>query len=473
MTKKNLTCMAATAASAALFFFGVGLHPVAALAWLAPLPILLLAPRCRAKTAAASAFAASLLGSTNSWDYFLRSLSIPLPAALVIVLGSAAVFAAATLVFRALLANGRPLLAAIAVPSIWVTALYGASLASPTGVIGTLSTTQADFPAVIQVASITGAWGIEFLVILAPAALAVLAAPGIPARARLRAPALLAVTLAAVLGYGFARLSTVDEQHHTRRVAVLARTDRHWAVDVATPAGRDLVQSYVDAIEGLPDGVRIVVLPEGSFAADESSLPLLTGPLTQAARAKGTDIVAGLIDREKGVRFNTALDLRATGAPLTYRKWNTGGAPDIEPGRDLSISDGVALEVCMDVNFPRPSRDYGRLGAGLAAIPASDEDVDGWQHSRAALLRAVENGFGVAWSAQRGMPTLTDAHGRVLAETHTGGPSPFAVAVADVPAGTGPTFYARSGDWFAWLSTGLALVTLAGLRFSSVLSPAP
>ena len=50
--------IAATAASAVLFFFGTGLDPLPELAWVAPLPVLLLAPRVSGVTAFGSAFAA-------------------------------------------------------------------------------------------------------------------------------------------------------------------------------------------------------------------------------------------------------------------------------------------------------------------------------------------------------------------------------------------------------------------------------
>ncbi|WP_052371595.1 nitrilase-related carbon-nitrogen hydrolase [Amycolatopsis taiwanensis] len=459
METKVLPAVAAVAASAALFFFGTGLAPIAALAWIAPLPVLLLAPRVGATTAVVAAFLAYLLGTANSWSYFLHSLSIPLPAALLIVVGGAGVFALATLLFRALSRAGRPLLAMLSAPSVWVTALFAASLASPTGVVGTLATTQADVPVVLQLAAITGSWGVEFLVLLVPAAVAACAAPGVATAARLRTGAVMTLAVAAMLTYGFVRLSDVDD--HAERLAVVAATEPHWAVDVAGPAGRLLVQSYVDEIAGLPDGIRMVVLPEASFAADEASLPALVEPLSQVARAKGADIVVGALSTENGQRFNTALDIRPGQPSVAYHKWHNGGASNVQSGHELAMPGGIGLAVCMDVNFPDPSRDYARAGARFVAIPASDEDVDGWQHSRAALLRAVENGFSVAWSDQRGLSILADSRGRVLAEAATGGPAPFAVAIADVPAGTGPTFAARFGDWFPWLCAALTLVGLA------------
>lgn len=148
---------------------------------------------------------------------------------------------------------------------------------------------------------------------------------------------------------------------------------------------------------------------------------------------------------------------------VEFHKWHNGDSKNIADGTDLAYLAGpakIGLLVCMDVNFGNPSGDYGAAGTGLVLIPASDEDVDGWEHSRTALIRGVENGFSVAWSASRGTPMLSDAHGRVLADTHTGD-RPFSVVTADVPLGSGGTPYARFGDWFAWLCGLLALAGIA------------
>ncbi|GGK70378.1 apolipoprotein N-acyltransferase [Sphaerisporangium melleum] len=467
---------AAAACSAALLYLGTGLSPVAALTWIAPLPILLLAPRVSARRATALAFLAYLAGSANSWDYFLRprpSLAVPLPAALSILIGGSVLFAVAVLLFRALLVRGRAVLATLAAPAAWVGVLHLASLASPSGVMGTLATTQADVTPVVQIASVTGFWGVEYLVLLVPAAIAACSAPGIPAATRLRAGAAGLALSALALGYGALRLQGPPTAEGSRHVVVLARNQGHWAADVATPEGRELVAAYAEQIAGLPEGSGIVVLPEAGFAADDASLPALLGPMERAARARGADIVIGLLHTTGGIRYNSALAVLADGgAPAEYHRWNAGMDQLSRTGHALAYLPGsprVGMVVCGDVNFPRPTRDYAAAGARLLAVPASDEDVDGWQHSRTALLRGVENGLAVAWSDQRGVPMISDPWGRVRAETRTSpeaGEDSFAMAAATVPSGPGATLYTRFGDWFPWLCllTALAAPLIAAGR---------
>jgi apolipoprotein N-acyltransferase len=444
----------ATAASAVLFFFGTGLDPVPELAWFAPLPILLLAPRVPGAAALLCAFTAYLAGSAGSWSYFWHSLAVPRPAAIAILGGSAVLFALATGLFRLLVRRRHGFLAALAAPALWTAALYVVSLLNPTGLMGTLMTTQADRPAILRIAAVTGGWGVEFLVLFVPAAVAAALAPGVRGPARLTG----LVAVAAALG-GLVFWSVPPPSGPSTRIALVAPGQSRWAVDAATPDGQALVRSYVDEIGRLPDGVQAVVLPEAAFAVDQTSRPRLVESFTQIARAKNLDVVTGVLDTTPEGRFNAALAVPPTGAPVEYHKWHNGDSPNIASGTGIARLAGIGLMVCMDVNFADPSGEYGEAGTGLVLIPASDEDVDGWEHSRTALLRGVENGFSVAWSAARGTPMLADARGHVPAEAHTGG-SPFTVVVADVPVGPGKTLYARFGDWFAWLC---GLVALGGL----------
>ncbi|MFB9688533.1 nitrilase-related carbon-nitrogen hydrolase [Amycolatopsis plumensis] len=456
---------AATAVSAVLFFFGTGLDPVPELAWVAPLPILLLAPRVPGAAAMTSAFLAYLAGSAGSWSYFWHSLSIPRPAALGILGGSALVFALSTGLFRLLVRRGHGLTAALAAPALWTVVLYGVSLLNPTGVMDTLMTTQADRPTVLHLATVTGGWGVEFLVLFVPAAVAAALAPGLRGRSRL-VPVL---ALAAIAG-GLVYWTTPPLTGPSTRVALVAPGQSRWAADVATPDGQPLLRSFVDQLGRLPDGVQAVVLPEAAFAVDQTSRPRLVEAFSEVARTRKLTVVTGVIETTPEGRFNAALAIPPSGTPVEYRKWHNGDSPNMASGTQLAHFGGTGLMVCMDVNFADPSGEYGQAGTGLVLIPASDEDVDGWAHSRTALIRGVENGFSVAWSATRGTPMLADARGHVLAEAHTGG-RPFTVVVADVPIGPGKTPYARFGDWFAWLCGLIALTGLAvGLRRPS-LSP--
>jgi len=323
--------LVATAASGVLFFFGTGLDPVPELAWLAPLPIFLLAPRVPGAAAFTCAFAAYLGGSTGTWSYFWHSLSVPRPAGIAIIGGSALLFALSVTLFRLLIRRGHGFLAALTAPALWTVALYAVSRLNPTGLMGTLMTTQADRPSVLRLAAVTGGWGVEFLVLFVPAAVAAALAPRVRGLARL--PGLVAVA-AALGGLVFWPLPPLTGP--TTRIALVAPGQSRWAVDVATPDGQALVQSYVDQIGRLPDGVQAVVLPEAAFAVDETSRPRLVDAFTQVARTRNLDVVAGVLDTTPAGRFNTALAVPPSGSPVEYHKWHNGGSKNIASGTELA-----------------------------------------------------------------------------------------------------------------------------------------
>lgn len=442
-----LAGLGAALCSGLLSFFGTGFTPVPALTWLAPLPVLLLAPRVSVRSSAVAAFLAGVLGSANNWAHSLHSNDVPLPMALGISAGTAATLTAVVLLFRALVLRGLPLLATVAAPAVWTGALYLVSLANPTGVMGTPANSMGDVPVVLQIASVTGFWGIEFVLLLVPAGIAAMA--GTPV-SRWRVGAALGVVLVGVLGFGIIRLA--GETGPSQQVALIAPNQGHWAVDVATADGEQLVRAYADRIAALPQGVRLVVLPEGEFGVDDASLPSLVTPLTRAARDRGADVVVGYVRRSGDAKLNTALAIPADGgAPTAYVRGQA---------RELVYAAGAGVQICGEVNLANPSRDYAAAGARAMAVPAADEKVNGWQHARVASLRGVENGFGVAWSGRSGALMVSDGMGRIVAEAHTGGSDTFTTVVAGLPAGPGATPYTRLGDWFAWLCLAIAVAAV-------------
>ncbi|TDE36469.1 acyltransferase [Nonomuraea mesophila] len=461
----RLRVPAALAASALLFFFGTGFAPIPGLSWLAPLPVLLLAPRVSARVAFCTAFLAYLLGLGGQFEFFLKTPSVPLPIGIAIVVGSSLLFGLVAWLFRALLLRGLPLLAASAPPAVWVAFMYVTVLANPTGIVWPLATSVADVPVVIQIASVTGAWGLGFVLLMVPAAIAAVTWPGALPAARLRTGAAGMAVCAVVLGFGALRLADAGEPA-VQRVAVMSASRFQWAPDAAGPGGQALIKDYARQIAALPEGT-MAVLPEGAVGTDEDSLAGALRPLRAVARERGVDVVIGIVHTTPEIKYNYSVHLPADGsAPVSYTKWHFAPGAPFRRGDTLVFAHGhghdVGLANCMDLNFPTPIRDYALAGARLLATPAADEFGNGRQHSRNALLRGVESGVSVAWAAQQGTPMISDPWGRVLAETDTESSSPFVMAAAGVPEGPGTTVYARFGDWFAWLC--LLLAAAGGAR---------
>src|SRR3954468_13947366 len=100
-TSRRLYAAAAALLTGLLLYFGSGLHTIPALTWLAPLPVLLVAPHLTKRLTALTAFIGWSLGLANLWSYLLNDLELP-PAAMAFLVLLAGVFTLTVLLFRAL-----------------------------------------------------------------------------------------------------------------------------------------------------------------------------------------------------------------------------------------------------------------------------------------------------------------------------------------------------------------------------------
>jgi len=170
--RRLLAGFAAFVSTAGLVWFGNGLDPLWPLVWLAPLPVLVFALRSSWRSAAIIAGLAWLVGCFNLWHYF-RSQQTPFSVWLGVFSVAALVFALAVLLFRSLVRRGALWRALLAIPATWVSYEYARNLATPHGTAGSIAYSQLNFLAFLQLASITGPWGMSFVLMLFPAGLAI------------------------------------------------------------------------------------------------------------------------------------------------------------------------------------------------------------------------------------------------------------------------------------------------------------
>ena len=455
--------LAATTLSAIFWWFGSGVEPQWWLTWLAPLPVLWLAPRVRAHWAALAAFVAYTAGGFNAWDYLHTYIGMPLPVTVYGICYAGILLTLCVLLFRRLLVRGHALAAALAVPTTWVAIEYINNALSPYATFFNISYTQMDALAIVQLAAVTGIWGIGFLLLLVPAAVAVQAAPQSKPRDRVVAMALTALLVIAAIAYGGWRLQAPATG--TIR-AGLVSLDKPTAAALNTPEGQALAARYLDAFNRLTAaGARIMLIPETSFATSEATIPALAEFATQR------DLIVGA-----GVAFNgdpnakrNALMVFQPGAtsPAAYYKHHLlVGLEQYTPGDSYTLLDGtprIGLAICKDMDYHDIGNAYAARRAQLMLVPASDFVVDGWLHSRMAIMRGVESGFAVARAAHAGRLTLSDDRGRVVAEASS--ERSDAELVGDLPLRETHTLYTSWGDWFAWLDlAALAAWLLLALR---------
>jgi apolipoprotein N-acyltransferase len=462
----------AVALTAVLVWFGTGLEPMWPLLWLAPLPVLIFAAGASRWAAALVAGLAWFLGMLTLWHYAHGVLHLPLPIVAELYCAEVVVFVAAVMLYRALVRRGAYIAAIIAFPAVRVAFEYLLSLVSPHGTAGSLAYTQLELLPLLQLASLTGPWGITFTTLLFPATLATSWQLRGNRRRAVRVAAVGLGAIAAVLVFGAVRLTGPG---FTPVVKVgLVASDPPTSPDVAEDGAPTaaLLDAYAHrATELAAKGARLIVLPEKLGVIIEAAAADLDTPLQALAEKLRATIVVGLIRVDKPVKYNEAR-IYTPGLPIHhYAKHHL--LPPFEskltPGNSLVTLPGppgpLGVAICKDMDFTPLSRDYGDAGTAVLLVPAWDFVADRTAHGHMAIMRGVESGFAIVRAAKQGFLTVSDNRGRILAETASD-TAPFATLLADVPVRHDTTLYLLFGDWFAWLTLLALAATLVRLARS-------
>lgn len=461
----------AIAGTAILMWFGNGLNPWWPCLWLATFPVLWFSLRSSWWNAALVAVTSMFLGCLSMFSYLHHVLGAPFMAWMEIYGIVAIAFAASVLLFRALVLRGFWWSALIAIPSAWVTLEYLRNFTTPHGTAGSIAYSQLRFLPFLQLASITGPWGMSFvLLLLAPALVIGVHLWTIARRRALRIVGATAGVIAVVLIFGAVRLAQPTGK--TARVGLISSDQRGFEaiVDPGEPAEK-LFRAYAPHIEGLAaQGARTIVLPEMLAVLVDPHREAADAVLQPLADQTGATIVAGTIHVVKPHTYNQARIYAPHVAVASYDKHHL--LPPFEsrttPGTSMTVlpRDGETwgVAICKDMDFTRLLRRYGQAGAGVMVVPAWDFVVDRAWHGHIAVMRGVEDGFSVVRSAKGGYLTVSDSRGRILAEQRSDA-APFATLIADVPVEHHATPYLLLGDWFPWLAIGLLILALLRLRW--------
>jgi apolipoprotein N-acyltransferase len=384
-----------------LFYLGTGLHPICWLLWVAPVPVLMIAARLRAGVAFLLAAVTWLIGEMNQWNYLSHGIELPLPIIMFVLLVPAIAFGLGILFVRSFLRRGSLFRVALALPVYWVAYEYLTEIGSPHSTFGNLAYTQMNALPIIQVASLTGIWGISFLVFLFAGTIAVLlGGAGESGRRRMLAITVAAVVCAVFL-YGGWRLRS-NPPAPSVMVTLIAK-DVPMSVYLGSEAQTlALLHDYADEVRrATPAGTQVVVLPEKIGRVSESVLPQVDALFSSAAAATHSAIVLGLVRRALcRLQFFALLfgrgkaggELRQASSFARGRAGKTGRStsharPTI---RALGIAD------LQGHGFPPAKPRIRRRRASLLLVPAWDFHLDRWLHARMAVLRAVENSFALA-----------------------------------------------------------------------------
>ncbi|HTV62849.1 MAG TPA: apolipoprotein N-acyltransferase [Verrucomicrobiae bacterium] len=198
--------------------------------------------------------------------------------------------------------------------------------------------------------------------------------------------------------------------------------------------------------------------------------------------------LTGIYHKQKLVMFGEYIPL-ATWIPII--KWFTPITGSYQAGNEpvqfaLIRRDGMQVElsnsspasagqiiwtsplICFEDMFPQLARRATRRDTDFLVNLTNDgwfdDSAEQWQHMAGALYRTIENGIPLVRCCNNGVTCWIDGFGRVreIFRDQNGtiyGPGAMTIDVPIQPHL--PTFYNRHGDWFGWSCVGIGLLVFA------------
>lgn len=444
---------------------------IALAAWLAPIPLLVY---CYQRGWLASLYCSLLVGLAPGLNQLVGywATGLPISNSVYSMIAASVQFAIVVLISRWLYRCNRSWLAVLAFPvcmSLWEWIL---SLTSA-GTFGTLAYSQLDFLPAAQIASLTGFYGITFVITLFASSIALMLDYYRNNNKQYLYGACVGLLLiGAALTYGYYRL---DTNKPVQSVKVGLASIVRWPKLIYNPKQADrLSGEYGPLIARLAQhGAKIIILPEETVTVIRKNVTRIRHRYARYALSNHVYLIVGINQLPGNKRYNTAWLFAPSGQVIGryHKRHFVPGVEDgITAGKQLvtfpfktsSYDSLFAVAICRDMDYSNPALDYGKAGVGLLFVPAWDFTIDARVHAMGAFMRAIENGYSVARSSRNGLLSVTTANGRLLASIKTNSTVGNTLLV-DAPVYRGGSFYARHNNGFVYVLFAL-FILIALLR---------
>ncbi len=510
MVKK--TDILTAAASGALLITGFQPLDYSLVTWFALVPLLI---AVRDKSARTSL----LLGTLAGLVFFLGTIywvshsmyvygNLPAAASFLILFLLCLYLALYTGVFALLfnfLSRRSSAPALLTVPVLWVALEYIRTYALTGFPWALLGYSQYKLLPVIQIADITGVYGVSFLVAaLNGAVFDVFScrqkSHGMrpPAGWPLAAAAIVyAVAVTMVFFYGVEKLKKAGNWQGFRVAVVQGNIeqDKKWNVKFQ----REVIDTYKRlTIRAAKTAPQIIVWPETALPFIFGYNKELTEEFVSFQKGLGTYLLFGTvivknIGADESMMSNSAVLLSPEGNIVSiYDKIHlvpygeyvplrrffpfieklTAGTGDFLAGKETVVMKTpyakIGNLICYEIIFPGLVRKFAGRGADVLVTITNDawfgRTSAPYQHFAMAVFRAVENRVPVIRAANTGISGFIDSRGRI-----TGKSDIFveAVLTEEIACGDGKSIYTRYGDIFAYSCILVSVLLLAVNMFSS------
>jgi apolipoprotein N-acyltransferase len=360
---------------------------------------------------------------------------------------------------------------------------------------------------IIQIASLTGIYGVSFLVVWTSVSLgaAGLALVCQPTSQSVWAAAGVPLLVAVIAGsYGAAKVSSMPKPARQMTVAMVQPGIPQTEIwDASQDKAR--FQSVLDlSSQALTENPQLLLWPESAVPDLTPEIQQAIGQLVRQHKiwlvfCAGTDepstagvdqyfnsaLLCNPDGQLEGIYHKRRLVIFGEYIPLVrwlpFLKWLTPIGGEITPGDRLvdfdlkNVPAKISPLICFEDTFAQEAREHVKPDTDFLVNLTDDgwfgHGAEQWQQAATAVFRAIENGVPILRCTNDGLTCWADAQGRLRQILNVDG-NVYAPGyiIAQIPLRApddrSQTLYNRLGDWFPALCCGLSLLSLAGAFLS-------
>ncbi len=355
----------------------------------------------------------------------------------------------------------KGIVSTLVLPSAFVLMDYISVSANPGGTFGAFATTQSSLP-LLQLLSITGIWGITFIILWTASTINWLWDKSFKWKQIKTGLLIYSITFLTIIIFGQVRLS-INNDCNTVRIASIniskgALKNRHNAnIDsIAEKANDDFLTNCKIASSS---GAKVVFGIETVISLDKD----VENEFIEKAKiiAQKNSIYLGLPmevipkDYPEVRPENKIIWISPEGQVLfTYHKSKpTPGEGDYGDGV-IKYFDSpygrISTAICFDMDFLSLINQTSNMNIDIMLVPGNDwKDISPY-HTYAASFRAIEHGFNMVRSVSQGFSASFNYKGQTLSSQDFFNTDDV-ILYSDVPTKGQKTIYSQLGDYFAWL----------------------
>jgi apolipoprotein N-acyltransferase len=356
----------------------------------------------------------------------------------------------------------KGIISTLVLPSVYVIMEYISVLTNPGGSFGALSTTQSSLP-LLQIISITGLWGITFIILWTASIINWLLDNNFDKSALRKASWAYLFPIIIVILWGQIRLTNVSS----------IRTVKIASINIPSS---DIHHIFNDQPDSINEKINSSFLNNCEIAA-KSEAKFVFG--NEIMLNLNSDKEAEYIEKAKSAAVNNQIYI---GLPLLIYPIEN---PDVRPMNKITwispdgkilfeyykakptpgegnYGDGViryfdspygriSSVICFDMDFHELIQQVNEMNVDIMLVPGNDWKEITPYHTYAASFRAIEQGFNLVRSASRGLSASFNYKGEVLSYQNYFN-TKDEIFYSDVPMKGQHTIYAVIGDSFAWAS---------------------